>query len=151
MKYLFQSQVDWNIFDKNMFTLFGLDYRPSEFKKEEITSENIVVSAFEGKKHTIESREKISNKLKTYQRTAEHQANNTSSLRGRKVSPEGLTKLRANRKPMSKETKKKIREKRALQVMNKGWKHSNETKCKIREKRSLQTNIKNQYSSSRKP
>lgn len=52
---------------------------------------------------------------------------------------------------MSEETKKKIREKRALQVMNKGWKHSNETKCKIREKRSLQTNIKNQYSSSRKP
>ena len=57
-----------------------------------------------------------------------------------------LNKKRAGRK-LSEETKQKIREKRALQVMTtKGRKHTPEAIQKIKEKRALQTNVKNQYS-----
>lgn len=53
-------------------------------------------------------------------------------------------------KPLSEETKAKIREARAKQDMShlKGRKRSEKTRAKIRAARALQTNVRNQYSSS---
>ncbi|NBP02935.1 MAG: hypothetical protein EBU90_23050, partial [Proteobacteria bacterium] len=82
------SQEQWDAFNKSMSDIMGIDYIPSKYIPSEIPEVYTEgKSLFEGKNHSIKSRQQISETLKKHKRTAEHIENNRAANRGKKRKP----------------------------------------------------------------
>lgn len=139
---------EWESLNLKMSEFFDIDYIPSEAQPIQHEVITVGVSAFDGLNHTDASKKAISEGLKSYLK--ENRRVYTPE-RLKKMSESHLGQIPWNKgKPMSEETKSKLRakafEQHSKTTPRSGFKHSEETKAKIRAKRALQVNVKNQYS-----